>query len=100
MNYRTIWAYLKFSTDKESFVQVPLIIIEAYLGKGRGSKLFTELEGNLIEILLAGEQGFLNINSFKDIEKLLDQDESNILKLCLDNIQRKGFVKFKKDFFI
>ncbi len=112
MNYRTRWAYLRFTKKVGDNIKIPMIVLDACVGKGAGSKILTEIEGEVLELLISAEQGAYKINTFNDLKDYfcmeVDHGDTfywddiitpNILKDVIKSIQDKKFVNFQESFF-
>ncbi|ACL74448.1 hypothetical protein [Ruminiclostridium cellulolyticum] len=112
MNYRTRWAYLRFTKKVGDNIKIPMIVLDACVGKGAGSKILTEIEGEVLELLISAEQGAYSINIFDDLINYFCPDISytdicysdeiitkEILMEVIKSIQLKKFVNFKDAFF-
>lgn len=90
-----------------------MIVLDACVGKGAGSKILTEAEGDVFEILIAAEQGAYQIETFADLKnyfwpdiddqsiKLNDEDvlTPDMLLDTLKSIQNKKIAAFREGFF-
>lgn len=111
MNYKTLWSYLRYSNKIGDNIKIPMVVLDACVGKGKGSKLLTEIEGEVLELLISAEQGAYLINTFYDLTNYfcLDINQDNapyediltpgtILNVII-SLQNKGFCKFERSFF-
>jgi hypothetical protein len=55
----------------ENHINIPHIVLEACVGHGHGSKLLTEIEGEILELLISAEQGAVKIMSIRDLQPFI-----------------------------